>query len=91
MHTAQYRGQEWFQRSGSKPDQNTDNSGYDNSKITKTLAKELGKKGITMKEKIPLNRLAEPIDIAYAYLYLASAEARYVNGGVLSVDGGLTM
>jgi 3-oxoacyl-[acyl-carrier protein] reductase len=42
-----------------------------------------------MKEKIPLHRLAEPIDIAYAYLYLASDEARYVNGAVLSVDGGL--
>jgi 3-oxoacyl-[acyl-carrier protein] reductase len=42
-----------------------------------------------IKEKIPLHRLAEPIDIAYAYLYLASDEARYVNGDVLSVDGGL--
>jgi 3-oxoacyl-[acyl-carrier protein] reductase len=30
-------------------------------------------------------------DIAYAYLYLASDEARYVNGAVLSVDGGLVL
>jgi 3-oxoacyl-[acyl-carrier protein] reductase len=83
--------------------------------LTKTLAKELGRKGIRvnavapgftitpmtsevpekilmmMKEKTPLNKLAEPIDIAYAYLYLASDEARYVNGAVLSVDGGLTL
>jgi 3-oxoacyl-[acyl-carrier protein] reductase len=83
--------------------------------LTKTLAKELGKKGVRvnavapgftitpmtskvpdkilemMKEKIPLHRLAEPIDIAYAYLYLASDEARYVNGAVLSVDGGLVL
>jgi 3-oxoacyl-[acyl-carrier protein] reductase len=83
--------------------------------LTKTLAKELGRKGIRvnavapgftitpmtsmvpekiltmMKEKIPLHRLAEPIDIAYAYLYLASDEARYVNGAVLSVDGGLVL
>jgi 3-oxoacyl-[acyl-carrier protein] reductase len=83
--------------------------------LTKTLAKELGKKGVRvnavapgftitpmtskvpdkileiMKEKIPLHRLAEPIDIAYAYLYLASDEARYVNGAVLSVDGGLVI
>jgi 3-oxoacyl-[acyl-carrier protein] reductase len=44
-----------------------------------------------MKEKTPLHRLAEPIDIAYAYLYLASDEARHVNGAVLSVDGGLTI
>jgi len=44
-----------------------------------------------MKEKTPLGRLAEPIDIAYAYLYLASEEAQYVSGAVLSVDGGLTL
>jgi 3-oxoacyl-[acyl-carrier protein] reductase len=83
--------------------------------LTKTLAKELGRKGVRvnavapgftitpmtskvpdkilemMTEKIPLHRLAEPLDIAYAYLYLASDEARYVNGAVLSVDGGLTL
>jgi 3-oxoacyl-[acyl-carrier protein] reductase len=44
-----------------------------------------------MKEKTPLQRLANPIDIAYAYLYLASDEANYVTGTVLSVDGGLTI
>ena len=42
-----------------------------------------------MKEKTPLGRLGEPKDIAYAYLYLASDEARFVNGTVLVVDGGL--
>ena len=44
-----------------------------------------------MREKTPLGRLAEPKDIACAYLYLASDEAEYVNGAVLSVDGGLTL
>ncbi|WP_231705795.1 SDR family oxidoreductase, partial [Effusibacillus lacus] len=29
-------------------------------------------------------------DIANAYLFLASEEASFVNGAVLSVDGGLT-
>jgi len=81
--------------------------------MTKTLAKELGKKGIRvnavtpgfiatpmtsnvpekilemMKEKTPLRRLGEAKDVAYAYLYLASDEANFVNGAVLSVDGGL--
>ncbi|MCX9081187.1 MAG: 3-oxoacyl-ACP reductase FabG [Candidatus Methanoperedens sp.] len=81
--------------------------------MTKTLAKELGKKGIRvnavapgfiatpmtsnvpekilemMKEKTPLRRLGEPKDIANAYLYLASDDANFVNGAVLSVDGGL--
>jgi len=44
-----------------------------------------------MREKTPLGKLAEPRDIAYAYLYLASDEARFVNGAVLNVDGGLTI
>lgn len=44
-----------------------------------------------MRDKTPLGRLAEPRDIAYAYLYLASDESEYVNGAVLSVDGGLTI
>ena len=83
--------------------------------MTKTLAKELGKKGIRvnavapgfiatpmtsnvpekilemMKEKTPLRRLGEPKDVAYAYLYLASDEANFVNGAVLCVDGGLVI
>lgn len=45
----------------------------------------------SFKEKTPLKRLGEPEDIAYAYLYLASDEASYVNGTVLSVDGGLVL
>lgn len=43
-----------------------------------------------MKEKTPLQRLGQPADIANAYLFLASDEAGFVNGAVLSVDGGLT-
>lgn len=43
-----------------------------------------------MKDKTPLRRLGQPIDIANAYLFLASDEAGYINGAVLSVDGGLT-
>jgi len=43
-----------------------------------------------MKEKCPLKMLGKPEDIAYAYLYLASDEARFVNGAVLEVTGGLT-
>lgn len=44
-----------------------------------------------MKEKVPLQELGDPLDVANAYLFLASDEARYVNGAVLSVDGGLTL
>lgn len=83
--------------------------------MTKTWAKELGRKGIyvnavapgftktSMVEKMPekvlshmesivsLQRLGEPIDIANAYLFLASDESNYITGHVLHVDGGIMM
>lgn len=83
--------------------------------MTKTWAKELGRKGIRvnavapgfimtpmteavpekvldmMKEKAPLQKLGKPEDIANAFLYLASDEASFVTGTVLSVDGGLVI
>jgi meso-butanediol dehydrogenase/(S,S)-butanediol dehydrogenase/diacetyl reductase len=39
---------------------------------------------------MPLMPLAEPEEIAAAVAYLASDEARFVNGAVLSIDGGQT-
>ncbi len=42
-------------------------------------------------EKTPLGRLGKPEDIANAYLFLASEESSFINGAVLSVDGGLIM
>ncbi len=44
-----------------------------------------------LKEKTPLGRLGNPDDIADAYLFLSSDEAKYINGAVLSVDGGLVL
>jgi 2-hydroxycyclohexanecarboxyl-CoA dehydrogenase len=44
-----------------------------------------------MKRAIPLGRLGTPVDVAGAVAYLASDEAAYVTGQVLSVSGGLTM
>jgi len=41
--------------------------------------------------KIPLSTFGQPTDIAEAVLFLASAEARYITGQVLAVDGGMTM
>ena len=37
--------------------------------------------------RIPLRRLGQPEDIANAFLFLASDEASYITGVVLSVDG----
>jgi len=44
-----------------------------------------------MAGKAPLQRLGRPDEIADAYLFLASDHASYINGAVLSVDGGLTL
>ncbi len=53
------------------------------------LADEAGQK--EMARYIPLARLGEPDDIAYAMLYLASEEAKYVTGQTIVVDGGSTL
>jgi 3-oxoacyl-[acyl-carrier protein] reductase len=39
----------------------------------------------------PVARMGQPEDVAYAYLFLSSEEASFVNGTVLSVDGGLVV
>lgn len=83
--------------------------------MSKTWAKELGKKGIRvnvvapgfimtpmtakmpekvldmMKSKSPLGRLGTEEDIANAYAFLASDEASFITGAVLSVDGGVVI
>jgi 3-oxoacyl-[acyl-carrier protein] reductase len=43
------------------------------------------------KARSPLQRMGTPEDIANAYLFLASEDASYITGTVLSVDGGLTV
>ncbi len=42
-----------------------------------------------MIDHTPVGRLGLPADIANAYLFLASEEASFINGAVLSVDGGV--
>jgi 3-oxoacyl-[acyl-carrier protein] reductase len=37
----------------------------------------------------PVGRPGQPEDVANAYLFLASEEAGFINGAVLSVDGGM--
>jgi len=81
--------------------------------LTKTLALELGDRGIRVncvapgpvwtplvaqsfdREKLkefgknyPMQRPAQPAELAPAYVFLASDESRYINGEVLGVTGG---
>ncbi len=43
----------------------------------------------SIKERTPLGRLGSALDIAKAYLFLASDDAAFITGITLSVDGGL--
>ena len=42
-------------------------------------------------EHTPLGHIGKPDDIAYACLYLASDESKYITGINLTIDGGMTM
>lgn len=44
-----------------------------------------------MVERTPVRRMGEPRDVANAYLFLASDDASFINGTVLSVDGGVVV
>lgn len=38
---------------------------------------------------IPLGHMGEPIDVAYAVLFLASDESKYITGSEITIDGGI--
>ncbi|HYY30845.1 MAG TPA: SDR family oxidoreductase [Chthoniobacterales bacterium] len=40
---------------------------------------------------IPLSRFGECADVAAAVSFIASPEAKYITGHVLTVDGGMSM
>jgi len=62
--------------------------GFTSTEMIKTMPDKVVD---TIKGQILLQKIAEPIDIANAYLFLASDEARYVHNHVLHVDGGIVM
>jgi 3-oxoacyl-[acyl-carrier protein] reductase len=49
------------------------------------------KAGDLIKKMIPMKRLGQPEDIAKVAVFLASADAAYLTGQVITVDGGLSL
>jgi 3-oxoacyl-[acyl-carrier protein] reductase len=43
-----------------------------------------------LEDRLPLNRIGEPVDVANAAVYMASDESNWVTGTILNVDGGKT-
>ena len=62
--------------------------GFITTDMTEVLSQAI-KDGVV--KQIPLARFGQPEDIASAVAFLASAEAGYITGQVLTVDGGMVM
>ena len=60
--------------------------GIINTDMVKQLPKEMIE---PMINAIPLKRIGEPEDIASAFVFLASDNASYITGTILSVDGAM--
>jgi len=62
--------------------------GFITTDMTAGLSEEIKR---TIHARIPLGRIGQPEDVASAVAFLASAEANYITGQVLCVDGGIVM
>ena len=62
--------------------------GYVETQMTNKLTDEVKS---SLNEQIPLGRIGNVEDIAYAVAFLASDEASYITGQTLAVDGGIVM
>ena len=62
--------------------------GYVATDMTNELGDEVRQ---SLNEKIPLGRIGQVEDIAYAVAFLASDEAEYITGQTLAIDGGMVM
>ena len=63
--------------------------GFTYTNLTKSLTDDADVR-MHLESLHPMGRLGEPMEIAYAALYLASDESSFVTASMLSVDGGYT-
>nr|WP_222435723.1 3-oxoacyl-[acyl-carrier-protein] reductase [Fluviispira vulneris] len=62
--------------------------GYISTDMTGALSEDVLTKII---EKIPVQKVGDPIEVAKAAVFLASPSSSYITGQTLAVDGGMTM
>jgi len=62
--------------------------GFIETDMTRDLSDDLRKK---LLERIPLQRLGQPGDVAGTVVFLCSPAASYITGQILTVDGGMVM
>lgn len=77
-----------FARKGAKVRVNSVSPGYCRTPMIESVPEKVLEPIIA---KTPLGRLAMPIDIANAVLFLCSDESVFITGQVLRVDGGLVL
>ena len=65
---------------------------FTDTPILKPMEEAMGRDVLLGKltRQVPLGRIGEPLDVAYAVLYLASDESKFVTGAEIKVDGGIS-
>ena len=84
-----FRSQTWARELGSKGVRvNAVAPGFIETEMIQTVPDKVKD---LVKSHTSMGRLGKPVEIANAFIFLASEEASFITGQVLSVDGGLRL